>query len=370
MLFLDLAKAFDSIDHEILLQKLQFLGFRRGCTSWFKSYLCHRSQSTLVGSTLSGQLPIQCGVPQGSILGPLLFLCYINDLPCHLRQCKSFMYADDTAILKGGKNCRDIALALNSDLVILSKWFSANKLCLNAGKTKSMLFYNGRKFTNDNSLLIMHGVQEIEQVDHFRYLGIELDSNLTFQHHIEYIRKKVQQRTRLLWKMRSYITKELALSLYNSLIEPIFLYCNTIYDGINLTNRRKLQVYQNSALRAVARVNKRYSATQLHQELSVEWLDVQRCKSVCNEVYKYTNGHGPLSLVTEFEPQIPRRELRSNTRIIHKHTRTRTKFAENDPVIRGKKYWDRLPASIQTSENQHIFKSRLKLDHHVFEHIT
>ena len=280
------------------------------------------------------------------------------------------MYADDTAILKCGKDCREISLALNSDLLILTRWFTANKLSLNAGKTKSMLFYNGRKFSNDNELLIIHDDQEIEQVNHFRYLGIELDSNLTFAYHIDYIRKKVQQRTRLLWKMRSHITRELALSLYNSLIEPIFLYCNTIYDGINLTNRRKLQVYQNSALRAVARVDKRYSATALHRELEVEWLDVQRCKSVCNEIYKYTNGQGPLSLVTEFEPQIPRRSLRSNVKINHKHRRTRTKFAENDPVVRGKKYWDCLPAHIQTSESHQIFKTRLKLDHHVFEHIT
>ena len=85
--------------------------------------------------------------------------------------------------------------------------------------------------------------------------------------------------------MRSHITRELALSLYNSLIEPVFLYCNTIYDGMSLTNRHKLQVYQNSALRAVARVDKRYSATLLHQELSVEWLDVQQCKSVCNDIH-------------------------------------------------------------------------------------
>ena len=113
------------------------------------------------------------------------------------------MYADDTAILKGGKDCEEIARALNSDLMILSRWFTANKLSLNASKTKSMLFFNGRKFSNDNVLLVMHDVQEIEQVDHFRYLGIELDSNLTFKYHIEYIRKKVQQRTRLLWKMRT-----------------------------------------------------------------------------------------------------------------------------------------------------------------------
>ena len=201
-----------------------------------------------------------------------------------------------------------------------------------------MLFHNGRRFAHDNVLLIMHDAQEIEQVRHSCYLGIELDSNLSFAFHTEYIRKEVQQWTRLLWKLRSFISKELALSLYNSLIEPIFRHCNTIYDKINLTNRRKLQVLQNSALRAVSRVNKRYSATALHSELSVEWLDVQRCKSMCTEVYKYTNGQGPQNLVAEFETMAPRRTLRSNAKIQHKRVKTHTKFAENDPICRGKKY--------------------------------
>ena len=135
-------------------------------------------------------------------------------------------------------------------------------------------------------------------------------------------------------------------------------------------NRRKLQVLQNSALRAVSRVNKRYSATALHSELAVGRLDVQRCKSMCSEVYKYTNGKGPQKLVDEFKPMAPRRNLRSNAKIQHERLKTRTKFAENDPIHRGKKYWSCLPAEIQHSTSLNMFKQRLKSEHHVFEHIT
>ncbi len=137
-----------------------------------------------------------------------------------------------------------------------------------------------------------------------------------------------------------------------------------------LTAKRKLQVLQNSALRAVSMVNKHYSATALHEELKVEWLDIQNIKSTCNEVYKYTNGIGPPALTDMFKPVTHRRNLRSNTKINHHRPKTRTKFAENDFVFRGKKYWDQLPATIQTSSSLQVFKSQLKSLHDVFEHIT
>ena len=112
---------------------------------------------------------------------------------------------------------------------------------------------------------------------------------------------------------------------------------------MNMSNKRKLQVVQNSALRVVSCMNKCYSATVLHHELAIEWLDVQWCKSMCNEVYKFTNGIGPKNLVHEFEPIIPEHALTSNIKIIHSRDRTQTKFAENDPVFRGKKYSASLP---------------------------
>ncbi len=370
MLFLDLAKAFDSIDHKLMLVKLRCLGFKPNVVTWFHSYFSNRMQSTVVNGTLSEPRHIECGVPQGSILGPLMFLCYINDLPTHVRFSTSYLYADDTAIVMKGKNVNDITHGLTSDLQTITKWFAANKLCLNAGKTKSMLFYNPQSFRGNKELLVFNNQDEIEQVTQFRYLGVELDSTLKFDKHVDYLRKKVNQRTRLLWKMRSYISKELALALYNSLIDPLFLYCNYVYDGMSLTSKRSVQVLQNSALRAVAKVNKRYSATALHDELQVEWLDIQRAKSTCTEVYKFTNGKGPQSLTDVFTPVANRRTLCSNAKICHEISRVKTKFSEKDFVYRGKKYWEKLPAPIQRSTSLEIFKSQLKSLHDVFEHIT
>ena len=117
---------------------------------------------------------------------------------------------------------------------------------------------------------------------------------------------------------------------------------------MSITAKRKLQVLQNSALRAVSMVNKQYSATVVYDDLKDEWLDVQNIKSTCNEVYKYTNGIGPTALTDIFKPVTQRRNLRSSSKITHHRLRTRTKFAKNDFVYRGKKYWDQLQASIQT----------------------
>ena len=150
VLFLDLAKAFDSVCHEYLLIKLKCLGFKCGATSWFKSYLEGRSQVTSVGTAASSVNTIDCGVPQGSILGPLLFNCYVNDLSDQLSFCKAFLYADDTAIVSIANTILEVSACLNNDLHTLYRWFSANKLCLNVDKTKCMYFHGSRKPAPDN----------------------------------------------------------------------------------------------------------------------------------------------------------------------------------------------------------------------------
>ncbi len=146
VLFLDLAKAFDTVDHTILIDKLKLLGFKASTQSWFSSYLQTRSQSTKVGNTISDKSYISCGVPQGSILEPLLFLCYVNDLPFHLNSTLGFLYADDTALLVRGKDPIELQEKLNLELANVSRWFDANKLSMNISKTKLMHFRHYRNF--------------------------------------------------------------------------------------------------------------------------------------------------------------------------------------------------------------------------------
>ena len=209
-LYLDLSKAFDCVDHQILWFELKCLGFRPSAVKWYESYLTGRRQATQVGTTLSPEKAIECVVPQGSILGLLLFLCYLNDLESHLKYARLMMYADDTALTVCGNSIADISHKLNMELENITKYFAANKLMINNTKTKSMLFHSINKYNRDNEFLIMGGDIAIEQLSSIKYLGIFVDETLSFKEHIDYIGKKVRQRTGVLRKMRGFITQNLA----------------------------------------------------------------------------------------------------------------------------------------------------------------
>ncbi len=210
VLFLDLAKAFDTVEHATLLEKLKCLGFRYGTTSWFALYLNDRLQVTNVEGHSSSSLPIKCGVPQGSILGPLLFICYVNDLHRHCLYTKPYVYADDTALLCVGDGPEEVALKLESDLKHLSNWFVTNKLSVNSTKTKVMLFTSSRSHHKHPNINVKLCGQPVEQVNVMKYLGLVLDSQLSFDAHINKLCGKINSRAKLLWRLRGFIDQSLA----------------------------------------------------------------------------------------------------------------------------------------------------------------
>ena len=206
VLFVDLSKASDTVNHSILVHKLKRLSFRESVCSWFSSYFGSRFQHTRVGSILSSPRQMNSGVPQGSILGPLLFICYINDLPSNTEHSLTFLYTDDTTLLVKGKKVNEIEAKLTSDLHNINNWFRANQLALNSSKTKCMLFSSNRFQSRDIPLNIAHPDESgtIEQCTSFKYLGLSLDPNLNFNGHANKICSKVKARTGILWRMRSF----------------------------------------------------------------------------------------------------------------------------------------------------------------------
>ena len=174
-IYLDLSKAFDSVDHQILSLKLRSLGFRLSSICWFESYLNNHTQCTKVNDTLSKPMINECGVPQGSILGPLLFICYVNDMPYHLTHSRAFLYADDAAIIVKNPSVDLITERLQCDLNKLKRWFDANKLCLNIKKTKSMLLSSNRSAKRDRECELKIDNANIESVNSFKYLGVHID---------------------------------------------------------------------------------------------------------------------------------------------------------------------------------------------------
>ena len=175
MLYIDLRKAFDTVDHGILLDKLHAFRLKASTVSWFRSYLSHPYQVTKINNTLSSPQLVTCGVPQGSILGPLLFTLYVNNLPCQIIEGSSYLYADDTAILVNGLNSDDIEFKLNNNLQRLARWFMDNKLSLNLHKCKYMIFGTRHQQECIDNSNVRYGGTVLEQMDKFKYLGIWLD---------------------------------------------------------------------------------------------------------------------------------------------------------------------------------------------------
>lgn len=170
--FIDLSKAFDTVDHELLVHKLRSLGLDDICIQWFISYLGSRNQVTSVASTLSSSAAVTVGVPQGSILGPLLFLVYVNDLVKCPLQSDVVLYADDTVLCCSAKNVHDLKHKLNADLGVASDWFNRNLLTINTSKCKFMVFGNTRKLNNIETVDIHINEYTLDRTDTFKYLGV------------------------------------------------------------------------------------------------------------------------------------------------------------------------------------------------------
>ena len=218
-IYMDLSKAFDTLDHQILLKKLKHYGFFGKSLDMMKSYLTNRTQYVEYNGVASEFSQIQCGVPQGSILGPLLFIIYMNDLPNVAEKFEMILYADDTTLFAaldtGGSNLDNINL-LNGELDLVSTWLKVNKLSLNAAKTKGMLFHAVQRKVTYPELYI--DAIKIEFVKTFKFLGLTLDENMNWNSHINIVSNKISRAIGVMARLKNYIPKSALLQIYNALV--------------------------------------------------------------------------------------------------------------------------------------------------------
>ena len=297
-LFLDFSKAFDTINHSILLNKLKHYGINGTALKWFSSYLTNRKQFVLYKGKMSKETTITTGVPQGSILGPLLFIIYINDIAKITNKFKFTIYADDTTLIEpictfaplNRRNKTAISKEINNELEKIVHWLALNKLSLNAKKTKFMIFHYKQKCIKNLIPKLVINKVAIEQVDEFNFLGITIDKHMTFKSHANKISAKIACTIGTMKRLKHFLPLSILKTLYNSLILPHLNY-GIILWGKELKRINKLQKW---ALRTI--VNAKYNEHTepiLKQLKLLKVIDIYHLTAV-KIFHKYKNNKLPL----------------------------------------------------------------------------
>ena len=352
--YLDLMKAFDTINHQILLKKLNHYGIRGLPLSLIDNYLKNRSQYVIFDNVMSDTLPITTGVPQGSILGPLLFLIYINDFVNVSKIGDVFLFADDTNALYSGCNIENLIHDVNADLSLISRWCDINKLSINKNKTKAMIFGVHAKETVIHDIMI-DGVK-IEFVTQCTFLGVEIDSKLTWKKHVQKLCTNISSVIGVIYRIRDKINTKTAWMIYDALIASQLNYCNIVWGCGYKTDLDSLYVLQKRAWRLCLRLPRRTDTQLLLIKSNRPSVYDLNNILVTNFVYSAINKILPSIFDTFF----------TLTRNIHTHDSRRksnlqTVLATSNVrkfslAVRGVSLWNSLPDDVKESPSLAQFK--------------
>ena len=294
-IFLDLSKAFDTLNHEILLSKLKHYGLSDTPLKWFSDYLSNRKQYVEVDNIKSSNADINTGVPQGSILGPLLFIIYMNDINTASEIFRAILYADDTSLNTTlssiGMNSSILnSIAINKELSLISQWLACNKLSLNVGKTKFMIFrYPQKSLKSIPELKLSINNTSIDRVYHFDFLGLTISETLSWKQHVNKISIKITQVLGVMRRLKRLVNQSILTKIYNALILSRINYAILCWGY----EHKRIFILQKKAIRII--YNSTYNA---HTDPIFKKLKLLKVKDIfmiqsLKFYYKYSNNKLP-----------------------------------------------------------------------------
>ena len=364
-IFLDLAKAFDTVNHDILLHKLSTYGIRGVQLDWFTSYFENRLQYVTCNGAVSELRTVKHGVPQGSNLGPLLFLLFINDLP-NVSDILSFiLFADDTNIFCSHSSYDALTQIINSELTLVFDWFSANMLSLNCDKTSFILFSSHRKMAPPReSLRLLLNDVPITQVETTKFLGVYIDQHMTWNAHIKSITAKIAKNIGIMSRISHLLPVDIRLKLYHSLIYPYLTYCTMVWASTYNSRLSKLITLQKRALRVITKAPyhrlHKLCSKDLFTELNL--LNLHQIKTL--QIGTFMFGFTHKLLPSNFNDYFQRGSD------IHTHyTRSSSNYRPALALSNSRKFsakhigpsvWNKIPTEICQATNLYMFKKMLR----------
>jgi hypothetical protein len=354
--FLDFKKAFDTVNHDILLNKLSNYGIRGVAHSWIKSYLSNRYQYVSYNNTDSQKKLIKCGVPQGSILGPLLFLLYINDITFVSDSLLPIIFADDTNVFLKGKNLNDMIDNMNTELEKIVKWLNANKLSLNISKTQYMVFRTQRTKITHSKELSISGIN-LEFVEHAKFLGVYIDYCFTWDKHIQTIKSKISRGTAIIKKAKPVLNMNSLITMYYSFIYPYLSYCVEVWGKAATILLSTLQKLQKQVIRNIRSVHYRAHSAPIFKELGLLNLNqICRYKTIIF-MFKFVKGMLPSIFHEMFTRNCT---MRTRQRYNLKIPQCRTSAFQKTMRYQGVKEWNSICETLDHLCSVHSFKKRAK----------